>query len=106
MATRVSLGTEPSRFRPRPKVCVLPPASQYGRLLRRGRYDGLNFHPVMKNIVEDIVSGKFADKWDQEASGGYQALKALREVHAGDAVKSMEADLMAKLGSRMRENMK
>jgi ketol-acid reductoisomerase len=82
------------------------PASQYGQLSRRGRYDGLNFHPVMKNIVEDISSGKFADEWDNEASGGYQALKALRDVHAGEAVKSMEADLMTKLGSRIRENTK
>lgn len=74
------------------------PASQYGQLSRRGRYDALDFSPVMKAITEQIVSGAFADEWDAEAAEGYPQLKALREEHAGEGVQAMEADLMSKLG--------
>tara|TARA_R110000823_G_scaffold139607_6_gene269536 strand:- start:18798 stop:19769 length:972 start_codon:yes stop_codon:yes gene_type:complete len=74
------------------------PASQYGQLSRRGRYDGLDFSPVMKDIVSHIDSGAFADEWDAEAAAGYARLKALKDVHAGEGVKAMERDLMQKLG--------
>lgn len=74
------------------------PASQYGQLSRRGRYDGLDIVPVMKEILADISSGKFADEWDAEAEAGYQTLKALREVHAGKDIQAMEEDLMSRLG--------
>ncbi|SRR6056297_90560 len=74
------------------------PASQYGQLSRRGRYDGLDFSPIMKDTVAYIDSGAFADEWDEEAAGGYERLKALKDVHAGEGVKAMERDLMRKLG--------
>ncbi|NND66000.1 MAG: hypothetical protein HKN19_00305, partial [Halioglobus sp.] len=74
------------------------PPSQYGQLSRRGRYDDLDFGPVMKAIAENIASGAFADEWDAESAAGYAKLKALKEVHAGEGVKAMEVDLMSKLG--------
>lgn len=74
------------------------PASQYGQLSRRGRYDGLDITSVMKEILSDIDSGKFADEWDAEAEAGYQKLKALRDIHAGPDIQAMEMDLMSKLG--------
>lgn len=74
------------------------PASQYGQLSRRGRYDGLDFGPVMKATAQHIASGAFADEWDAESAAGHAKLKALKEVHAGAGVKAMEADLMGKLG--------
>jgi ketol-acid reductoisomerase len=74
------------------------PASQYGQLSRRGRYDSFDLLPVMKGIAENIRNGKFADEWDSEAAAGYPKLKALRELHAGPGMKAMEADLMGKLG--------
>jgi ketol-acid reductoisomerase len=74
------------------------PASQYGQLSRRGRYDALDFSPVMKEIVAYINSGAFADEWDAEAARGYPTLAALKEVHAGEGVRAMEHDLMSKLG--------
>jgi ketol-acid reductoisomerase len=74
------------------------PASQYGQLSRRGRYDGLDITSVMKDILADIDSGKFADEWDAEAEAGYQKLKALRDIHAGKDIQAMEVDLMSKLG--------
>ena len=74
------------------------PASQYGQLSRRGRYDALDVASVMKDILADIDSGKFADEWDAEAEAGYQKLKELREIHAGKDIQAMELDLMSKLG--------
>lgn len=74
------------------------PASQYGQLSRRGRYDALDFSPLMKDIVANIDSGAFADEWDAEAANGYPTLAALKDVHAGAGVQAMEHDLMSKLG--------
>ena len=74
------------------------PASQYGQLSRRGRYDGLEIASVMKVILADIDSGRFADEWDAEAKAGYPNLKALREIHASKDIQAMERDLMGKLG--------
>ena len=74
------------------------PASQYGQLSRRGRYDALDFTTVMQDIVQHIASGKFADEWDAEAASGYARLQELKAVHAGEEVKAMETDLMTKLG--------
>lgn len=74
------------------------PASQYGQLSRRGRYDDHDLTQNMKDIVREIDSGAFADEWDKEAASGYPRLQALKEEHAGEGVKAMEADLMGKLG--------
>ena len=74
------------------------PASQYGQLSRRGRYDALDFYSQMKAIVSDIDSGAFADEWDRESATGYARLKELKEEHAGEGVRAMEEDLMRKLG--------
>jgi ketol-acid reductoisomerase len=74
------------------------PASQYGQLARRGRYDTLDFGPVMKAIVADIDNGAFADEWDAESKAGYPRLAQLKEQYAGELVKAMEEDLMSKLG--------
>ncbi len=74
------------------------PASQYGQLSRRGSYDGLDFAPVMRRLVDDITSGRFADEWDAEGSAGYPTLKSLKERHAGPAVRSLEAAIRRRLG--------
>jgi ketol-acid reductoisomerase len=74
------------------------PASQYGQLSRRGRFDALDLSPVMKDITRYIDSGAFADEWDAEAAKGYPTLAALKELHAGEGVRAMEHDLMRRLG--------
>jgi ketol-acid reductoisomerase len=76
------------------------PTSQYGQLSRRGSYDNLDFMPKMREIVDNIASGRFADEWDDEMRSGYARLKALKEVHTGEFVRAFEADLRAKLGPR------
>ncbi len=74
------------------------PASQYGQLSRRGRFDALDLSSVMKDITRYIDSGAFADEWDAEAARGYPTLAALQELHAGEGVRAMEHDLMSRPG--------
>jgi ketol-acid reductoisomerase len=79
------------------------PVSQYGQLSRRGSYDSLEFAPLMRRIAEDIRSGRFADEWDAEAGADHARLRALKEQHAGPAVRAMERDLRRRLGPGVRE---
>ncbi len=79
------------------------PASQYGQLSRRGRYDAYDLSTVMRELVAHIESGDFADEWDAEASGGYEQLQALKALHASDQVRALEQDLMQKLGPNARK---
>ncbi len=74
------------------------PASQYGQLSRRGRYDALDYAPIMSEIVASIASGAFADEWDAEGAAGYPKLKELKQQHAGPGVKAMEDAVRARLG--------
>ncbi len=74
------------------------PTSQYGQLTRRGRYDHLDLLPTMRALAGDIESGRFADEWDAERDAGYPRLNALKEQHAGPAVRQYEAELRTRLG--------
>jgi ketol-acid reductoisomerase len=74
------------------------PTSQYGQLTRRGKYDHLDFLPTMRDLTDDITSGRFADEWDAERDAGYPRLTQLKEQHAGAPVREFEADLRRRLG--------
>ncbi len=74
------------------------PTSQYGQLSRRGRYDHLDFLSVMRALVDDIESGRFAAEWDAERDAGYPKLTELKEQHAGPGVRDFEEDLRRRLG--------
>lgn len=74
------------------------PTSQYGQLTRRGRYDHLDLLPTMRALADDIESGRFADEWDAERDAGYPSLTALKQQHAGPAVREYEAELRTRLG--------
>jgi len=74
------------------------PTSQYGQLSRRGAYDGLDVLTTMRSLVDDIGSGRFADEWDAERDDGHRRLAALKEEHAGPAVREFEAQLRRELG--------
>ena len=65
------------------------PASQYGQLSRRGVYDGLDFQPIMRELVETIASGRFADEWDAESKAGHPRLAELKTPHAGPALRRL-----------------
>jgi ketol-acid reductoisomerase len=74
------------------------PTSQYGQLSRRGRFDHLDVLSTMRALCDDIESGRFADEWDAERDAGYPKLRALKEQHAGPAVRDYEAELRTRLG--------
>ena len=76
------------------------PTSQYGQLTRRGRYDHLDLGTTMRELADDIESGRFADEWDAERDAGYPTLTRLKEQHAGPAVREYEADLRRRLGPK------
>ncbi|HEX5615105.1 MAG TPA: NAD(P)-binding domain-containing protein [Acidimicrobiia bacterium] len=78
------------------------PTSQYGQLSRRGRYDHLDVLGTMRELVDDIASGRFADEWDGERDAGYPTLARLKDQHAGAAVREFEADLRRRLGPKAR----
>ena len=80
------------------------PTSQYGQLSRRGRFDHLDFLSTMRNLADDIESGRFADEWDAERDAGYPVLTALKEQHAGPAIREYEADLRRQLGPDARRS--
>jgi ketol-acid reductoisomerase len=74
------------------------PTSQYGQLTRRGKYDHLDFVTTMRQLADDIETGKFADEWDAERDAGYPTLTTLKEQHAGPAVREYESELRRRLG--------
>ena len=60
----------------------------------------------MEELTTDIESGRFADEWDAERDAGYPKLTALKEQHAGPAVREFEAELRTRLGPAVRDSMK
>ena len=83
------------------------PTSQYGQLSRRGSFDDFDVAAKMRQLADDISSGRFADEWDEESRRGQPLLESLREQHAGPAIRALEEDLRRRLspgsGSRARE---
>ena len=79
------------------------PTSQYGQLSRAGRYGHLDMETTMRELVDDIVSGRFADEWDAERDAGYPRLEELRAKAMAPEILAFEAELRAKLGERARQ---
>jgi ketol-acid reductoisomerase len=76
------------------------PTSQYGQLSRVGRYDHLDVAATMRELVDDIEAGRFADEWDAERDAGYPRLEALRSKALAPEILAFEEDLRTKLGER------
>ncbi|HSS12055.1 MAG TPA: NAD(P)-binding domain-containing protein, partial [Acidimicrobiales bacterium] len=74
------------------------PTSQYGQLSRAGRYGHLDMAATMRELVDDIVSGRFADEWDAERDAGYPRLEELRAKAMAPEILAFESDLRSKLG--------
>lgn len=74
------------------------PASQYGQLSRRSRFEEVDVKSIMADVVAAIADGRFADEWDAEAASGYQRLGALKEEAAGPLIREFEAGLRRQLG--------
>ena len=78
------------------------PASQYGQMSRADHYDGLEVAAVMREVLSQIESGKFADEWDGERDAGYPNLERLRAERLGPEVVAFENELRARLGERAK----
>ena len=78
------------------------PTSQYGQLSRRGRYDHYDIGVTMREIVDGIESGEFADEWDAERDAGYPHLISMRSAAAGPQVAEFERELRTQLGEGAR----
>ena len=76
------------------------PTSQYGQLSRVGKYDHLDVTSTMRELVDDITSGRFADEWDAERDAGYPVLESLRSKALAPEILAFEEDLRLKLGER------
>jgi ketol-acid reductoisomerase len=74
------------------------PTSQYGQLSRREAFAEVDLRTRMRELLDDIASGRFADEWDAERDAGYPVLEELRERHAGASVAEFEAALREQLG--------
>jgi ketol-acid reductoisomerase len=74
------------------------PVSQYGQLSREGRYDHLDVGATMRDIVEGIASGRFADEWDAERDAGFPEFERLKSTAVGPEIVEFERDLRRQLG--------
>ena len=54
----------------------------------------------MRELVNDITSGRFADEWDAERDAGYPKLTELRSKALAPEILEFEEDLRQKLGER------
>lgn len=78
------------------------PTSQYGQMSRADRYDGLDVAGVMRQVLSEIESGRFADEWEAERDAGYPNLQRLRTEKLSPEFVAFEEDLRARLGERVR----
>ena len=76
------------------------PTSQYGQLSRADKYDHVDLGTTMREIVDGIRSGAFADEWDAERDAGHPTLERLKSAAVGPEVLAFEQDLRSKLGER------
>ncbi len=74
------------------------PTSQYGQLSRVASFAHLDVAGPMREIVDGIASGAFADEWDAERDAGFPRFRALKDAAVGPAVREFEAELRRTLG--------
>jgi ketol-acid reductoisomerase len=53
---------------------------------------------TMRELADDIASGRFAEEWDAERDAGYPRLKELRAKAMAPEILAFESDLRARLG--------
>jgi len=74
------------------------PTSQYGQLSRRGEFDHLDVSATMRELLDHIESGRFADEWDEQRAAGHPRLAELWDEHANGFIAEIERDMRSRLG--------
>ncbi|HEY3702706.1 MAG TPA: NAD(P)-binding domain-containing protein [Acidimicrobiales bacterium] len=80
------------------------PTSQYGQMSRAGRYGHLDMVTTMRELADDIASGRFAEEWDAERNAGYPRLEELRAKAMAPEILAFESDLRARLGESVTQH--
>jgi ketol-acid reductoisomerase len=75
------------------------PTSQYGQLSRQGEFDHLDVPSRMREIVDGIASGRFADEWDAERASGFVAFERLKAAAVGPGIIEFEQEIRRQLGT-------
>jgi ketol-acid reductoisomerase len=76
------------------------PTSQYGQLSRRDEFSGMDPVPKMREIVDNIRDGSFADEWDTERDAGHPTLARLKSEAISPDLLAWEQELRAQLGEK------
>jgi ketol-acid reductoisomerase len=76
------------------------PTSQFGQLSRADRYRHFDLVATMRELVDDISSGRFAEEWDAERDTGYLHLEELRAKAMAPEILRFEAELRSRLGEK------
>jgi ketol-acid reductoisomerase len=74
------------------------PTSQYGQLSRADAFEHLDVASKMREIVDGIASGRFADEWDAERDAGFPEYARLKAAAVGPDAAEFDRDLRARLG--------
>jgi ketol-acid reductoisomerase len=77
------------------------PTSQYGQLSRIPRFEDIDPRPTMREVVEEIRSGRFADEWDDEREAGHPTLERLKAEALPPEMIEWERELRTQLGERV-----
>jgi ketol-acid reductoisomerase len=74
------------------------PTSQYGQLSRADAFEHLDLATKMREIVDGIASGRFADEWDAERDAGFPEYQRLKAAAVGPGAAEFDRELRARLG--------
>lgn len=74
------------------------PTSQYGQLSRAEHFAAMDPATKMREIVENIRNGSFADEWDAERDSGHPTLERLKAQALPPELLDWERDLRQRLG--------
>ena len=74
------------------------PTSQYGQLSRVPKFTHLDVTTPMREVVDGIASGAFAEEWQAEREAGFPNFDRLKAEAVGPEIRAWEAELRTQLG--------